>query len=286
MIRLSAFADEASPSVEEQIVALHRNQIPYIEVRALDGINVSKISEEDAKRYAARFAEENIRVWSIGSPLGKVKIDCDFEEYKSTVRHVCRLAQIFGTDKIRIFSFFEAYESDETVFAYMQEMVDIAKEYGVTLYHENEKKIYGDTVERVLRIYENVNGIKLIYDPVNYIEVGEDPTAALDALYDNIGYFHIKDMMADSKIHVPAGLGDGKIGNIVERVGDTDAVLTLEPHLMIFKGFAEIDGGELNTKFHFDDSNVAFDTAAEAMRKILTDRGYTFNKEKAGFERK
>ena len=74
MIRLSAFADEASPSVEGQIAALHRNNIPYIEIRALDGVNVSKVSEEDARKYAARFAEENIRVWSIGSPLGKVDV--------------------------------------------------------------------------------------------------------------------------------------------------------------------------------------------------------------------
>lgn len=285
MIRLSAFADEASESVEEQIKALHRNRIPYIEVRALDGVNVSKVSEEDAKKYAARFAEEDIRVWSIGSPLGKIEIDCDFEEYKKTVRHVCRLAQIFNTDKIRIFSFFEAYGSEAKVFAYLQEMVDIAKEYGVTLYHENEKKIYGDTVERVLRIYENVKGIKLIYDPVNYIEVGADPTEALNILYGSVGYFHVKDMISDSKIHVPAGLGDGKIDNIVERIGDTDAVLTLEPHLMVFKGFAEIDGGELNTRFSFADGNAAFDAAAEAMRKILADKGYVFNTEKKGFER-
>ena len=83
-----------------------------------------------------------------------------------------------------------------------------------------------------------------------------------------------------------AGLGDGEIGKMVDRIGDTDAVMTLEPHLMIFKGFAEIDGGELNTKFHFEDSNVAFDTAAEAMKKILTDRGYVFNETEGGFERK
>ena len=286
MIRLSAFADEASPSVEGQIAALHRNNIPYIEIRALDGVNVSKVSEEDAKRYAARFAEENIRVWSIGSPLGKINLDSDFEEYKTTVHHICRLAQIFGTDKIRIFSFFESYENRETVFAYMQEMVDIAREYGVELYHENEKKIYGDTVERVLDIYRNVKGLKLIYDPVNYIEVGESPVSALDTLYDNVAYFHIKDMIADSKIHVPAGLGDGKIAELVDRIGDSDAVLTLEPHLVIFKGFSEIDGGELYTKFHFENSNVAFDTAAEAMRQILTDKGYKFNEAKGGFERK
>ena len=95
-----------------------------------------------------------------------------------------------------MFSFHNAYESEEKVFDYLQQMVDIAAEEGVTLYHENEKKIYGDTVERVLRIYDNVKGLKLIYDPVNYIEVGEDPVKALDAIYDNVSYFHIKDMLA------------------------------------------------------------------------------------------
>ena len=211
MIRLCAFADEASQKFEGQIAALRRNQISYIEVRGLDGVNVLKLTEEAAREYAARFAAEGIRVWSIGSPIGKVDVTCDFEAYKEKVRHICRIAQIFGTDKIRVFSFFEAYEAEETVFDYLREMVKIAEEYGVCLYHENEKKIYGDTVDRVLRIYENVKGLKFVYDPANYIEVGSDMKRAMDLLHDKTDYFHIKDLIAQTGERTPAGYGSGMI---------------------------------------------------------------------------
>lgn len=50
---------------------------------------------------------------------------------------------------IRMFSFYvEEGEWDkyrEEVFVRMKRMVDAAKEAGVTLLHENEKHIYGDT---------------------------------------------------------------------------------------------------------------------------------------------
>lgn len=283
IIRFAAFADEASSTLEGQIAALHRNHIPYIEVRSIDGVNVSDLSEEDAKRYADRFAKEKIRVWSIGSPLGKIDVDCDFNAYQKKVRHICRLAQIFGTDKIRMFSFYNAYESEETVFAYLREMVKIAAGYGVFLYHENEKKIYGDTIERVLRLCENVEGLRLVYDPANYIEVGADVTAALDALYEKTGYFHIKDIVASTGERVPAGCGDALIGELADRIGTEDRVMTLEPHLTVFEGYAEIDGTELKSRFYYADGNEAFDAAAESLKQVLLTRGYRYDKRVGGF---
>lgn len=283
MIRFAAFADEASSTLEGQIAALHRNRIPYIEVRSLDGVNIADISEEDAMRYADRFAEEKIQVWSIGSPLGKIDIDCDFNAYQEKVRHICRLAQIFGTDKIRMFSFYNAYESEKTVLAYLRVMVKIAAGYGVCLYHENEKKIYGDTVERVLRLAENVEGLRFVYDPANYIEVGADVAAALDALYAITGYFHIKDLVASTEERVPAGYGDALIGELADRIGTEDRVMTLEPHLTVFKGYAEIDGTELKSRFHYADGNEAFDAAAESLKQVLLTHGYRYDESVKGF---
>jgi len=285
MIRFAAFADEACSSLEGQIAALHRNQISYLELRSLDGVNVLDISEEQAKKYAERFREEQIRVWSIGSPLGKVDISCDFEAYREKVRHICRLARIFETDKIRIFSFFEAYESEERVFTYLSEMVNIAEEYGVRLYHENEKKIYGDTVDRVLRVCENVRGLRFIYDPVNYLESGDDVSNALERLYGITDYFHIKDIVVSTGERVPAGFGDAMIGELIDSIGTDDRVITLEPHLTVFQGFSEIDGGSLKSRFYYTDSQEAFDAAAESLKQLLLARGYVYNKNDGGFEK-
>ena len=275
MIRLSAFADEASKSLEGQIAAMQRNGISYLEVRGINGTNVSKLTEEEATAYAKQLTDAGIRVWSIGSPLGKVKIDCDFEEYKKTVAHVCRMAQIFGTDKIRMFSVHEAYESEETVYAYLREMVKIAESYGVQLYHENEKKIFGDTVERVLKIRENVEGLKYVYDPANYLEVGEDSAYSLGALHGLTDYFHIKDVVAATGQLVPAGYGDGFIGGIVERIlaSGKDFVMTLEPHLKVFEGYGQIDNTVLQTAFTYGSNVESFSAAVGAMKKVLADCG-------------
>ena len=48
-IKLCAFADESSPLIDGQIDALKRNGIEYLEIRNVDGDNVSLISADKAK---------------------------------------------------------------------------------------------------------------------------------------------------------------------------------------------------------------------------------------------
>ncbi len=274
MIRLAAFADEASTSFDGQINALKRNGIGYIELRGLDGTNIGDITEEQAIGYAKKLDDANIKVWSIGSPIGKVKITDDLDAHLEKLRHVCVLAKIFGADKIRMFSFFEAYENKDTVIDTLKKMVAIANEYDIKLCHENEKLIYGDTLERVNEIAESVPELCLIYDPANYVDVGEMPEKTLPALHSRTEYFHIKDVIAETGELVPAGHGDGGIPKLIEMIGNDDKVLTLEPHLMIFDGYAEIDSTEMKNKFHFENNDEAFDFAVASLKKLLTEQNY------------
>ena len=278
MIKLCAFADEADSSLDGQIAALKRNNIPYLELRSIAGKNVKDFSLEEAKEYAKTLAENGISVWSIGSPIGKVGIDVDIDVYMKDVHHVCELAKIFGTTRIRMFSFFHAYEKRETVMAYLQKMADVAKEYDVELYHENEKDIYGDILERVQDIMNSVKGLKYIYDPANYLQCDEPAEKTIAALVDKTDYFHIKDVIVSTGELVPAGYGDGKIDELVGKmIGDK--VLTLEPHLAVFDAYASIDNSEMKHKFHFTSNNEAFDCAVKAIKDILLKVGY---KEVAG----
>lgn len=273
MIYLSAFADEAATSLKGQIEALNRNGIKYSEIRSVDGVNVSKFTLEKAKEYQKEMADNGVAVWSIGSPLGKVSINVDFNEYEGTVRHVCELANVFNADKIRMFSFFDAFGEKNKVFDYLGKMVEIGKEYGVQMCHENEKEVYGDTADRVLELIKNCKGLKFIYDPVNYIAVGEKAEKTLELFHDKTEYFHVKDMLADTGEHVPAGLGDGNIKGLVEKIKD-DKVLTLEPHLAIFSGYSDIDNFEMKNKFKFDSNTEAFDFACKSLKGILNECGY------------
>ena len=273
MIRLCAFSDEAGSSLQEQIAALKRNNISLMELRSIDKKNIADFTIEEAAEYQRILEENGTSVWSIGSPIGKVNINIDFEEYLKKVAHVCELARVFKTDKIRMFSFFCAYEDDAKVYEYLARMVEVANVYDVYLYHENEKDIFGDTAERVLKVMNNVAGLKYIYDPANYLQCDQPASMTLSMLHHKTDYFHIKDVISQTGQLVPAGYGDGMILELIKAIKD-DKTLTLEPHLTIFDSYKNIDNTEMKHKFTYSSANEAFDAAVSALKTLLIKAGY------------
>jgi sugar phosphate isomerase/epimerase len=273
MIKLCAFADEANGSLQGQIEALKRNGIAYLELRNVNGKNVSAITLEEAKEYAEILKENGIKVYSLGSPVGKVDIGIDFDKYLEDITHIFRLANIFETKRIRMFSFFNAYDQGEKVISYLKRMVEKAKEYGVELYHENEKDIYGDIADRVEEILNAVPDLKSVYDPANYLQVGEIAENTLNRFHARTDYFHIKDVISSTGELVPAGYGDGNIQELVRRIKG-DKVLSIEPHLAIFEGYAQIDNTEMKHKFEFHSNDEAFDAAVSGIKEVLAKAGY------------
>lgn len=280
MIKLSAFADEYSNSFDKQIEALVKNNIPYIELRSLDGKNVKDLTIEQAYEYKQKLDDNGIAVWSIGSPLGKVDVDIDIEEYMQVVRHVFDLCEIFGAKRVRIFSFFtDQYDKyADQVVSMLSIMVKEATARGILLCHENEKHIYGDSPERILRLLESVEGLCYVYDPANYLQCGEDIDKCLSMTARRADYYHIKDVDISTNELVPAGYGDGKIDKMIDLI-DKDTVLTLEPHLKVFDGYAEIDGEEMKNKFKFDTNEEAFDFAVKSLKELLIKCGYVSTKD-------
>ena len=106
MIKLSAFSDEAGNSIEEQISALKRNGIALMELRSIDGKNVAEFTEEEAKSYQKQLEENGISVWSLGSPIGKININDDFDKEIEKLRALLEVGKILGAKCIRLFSFY------------------------------------------------------------------------------------------------------------------------------------------------------------------------------------
>ncbi len=272
-VKLSAFSDEAASNIFEQINAMQLNGINYTELRSISGKNVSEFTISECKEYHKNFCDNGIKVFSIGSPLGKVDIDTDFDSYLDLVKKVCEIANVFETNKIRMFSFFNAYEKKEKVFEYLNKMVDIANSYGVYLCHENEKEVYGDSAERVLEIMDKVKGLKFVYDPANYVQMNEPAEKTLKLFHDKVEYFHIKDVINATGELVPAGYGDGDINKLVSLI-NRDVTLTLEPHLAVFDAYAKIDNTEMKHKFKFENNLEAFTFAVNALKNILINNGF------------
>lgn len=281
MIRLCAFSDEADGSLRGQIEALQRNGIFYTELRSVDGKNVSALSLREARELCRRLKDEGIAVWSVGSPLGKCGIGIPENDWREQVKRICDIAGALGTDRVRAFSFFHAYGQREKVIEYLNIAGDIAEEYGVTLFHENEKEIYGDTCERVKELMRNLPKWQFVYDPANFLQTGERAEDTLP-LVPECSYYHIKDVVVQTGELVPAGEGDGAIDKLLHVI-DKDTVLTVEPHLAVFSSYAQIDNSEMKLRYRFESNQQAFDTAVNALKGLLERCGW--KKVNGGYER-
>ncbi|MGN0180675.1 MAG: sugar phosphate isomerase/epimerase family protein [Monoglobaceae bacterium] len=275
-INLYAFADEASANVDGQIEAMKRNGLNGLEIRNVDGTNVSDITVEKAAEVRRKLEANGLSVWSVGSPIGKTDIDGNFDADIEKFKHTIEIAHALNSENIRIFSFYIPHEKDAA--EYKNKVIDrlgrfseIAVGSGVTLCHENEKGIYGDTAERCFDILEALPEIKGIFDPANFVQCGVDTLKAWDMLGEYIKYMHIKDAMTDGRV-VPAGCGDGNVEEIVRMyVANGGTAFTLEPHLAVFDGLAglEREGEESKVnKFVYKSNDEAFDAACAAFKKI------------------
>ena len=277
-IKIFAFADEASPNIDEQITALKRNSLSGLEIRNVDGVNISDITLEKAKEVKRKLDENGLITWSIGSPIGKIDIEKeDFVSHTEKFKRTLETAEILGAHNIRIFSFYMPKGKDAS--AYKNEVTerlgvlcDMARAHNISLCHENEKGIFGDTPERCLELHRALPELKGIFDPANYVQNGADTLKAWDMLKDYIYYMHIKDAKADGAI-VPAGYGDGHIKEIAADFISRGAnAFTIEPHLTVFEGLSSLERrGEKSeiAEGVYPDANAAFDAACKAFKAVL-----------------
>lgn len=276
--RLCAFADEASPELSGQIAAMQRNGISLLEIRGVGGKSFPDLSKEEALEVKARLDDAGIRVFSMGSPLGKMKPGSSFEEHLKVFDRVMEYADIFGCTHVRMFSFYpepgkSSEENRALTFARLRAFCEHTPK-GVLLCHENEKHIYGETPETCLEILREFPDIRAVFDPANFVQCGVDTLHAWEILHPYVEYMHIKDSDAAGNI-VPCGKGIGHFPEILPQYfAQGGSVLTLEPHLSKFVGLSALEAeGESLKGMTYKDNNEAFDAAASALKKILNTVG-------------
>ena len=107
--RLCAFADEASGDLAGQIEALRRNGMRLIEIRNVGRKAVTDLSDEELDDVAKTLHAAGIEVWSIGSPLGKTRLE-DTEENRRRFERSVEAAKRLGTTRVRMFSYYVSEE--------------------------------------------------------------------------------------------------------------------------------------------------------------------------------
>lgn len=275
MWRLSAFADEISPDLDTQVETLLREGIKHLELRGVWDKNVLALSDDEIETVRATLGQHGIKVSSIGSPIGKIKITDDFAPHLAAFDRALQVARVLEAPFIRIFSFFMPSGEDPTryreqVLDRLQEIVRRAEGSGVTLLHENEKEIYGDIPSRCLDILTEINSpiLRAAWDPANFVQCGVRPfTEGFDALRPFIAYVHVKDALLATGAVVPAGKGDGEWPETIVALRDSgfDGFFSLEPHLQEAGPFAGFSGPEL------------FGVAATSFKALLQEQDMVWN---------
>ena len=277
-MKIYAFADEASANIDKQIKVMKENKLDGLEIRNVDGVNIAEISDSKAKEVRKKLDGASLRVWTIGSPIGKIDIEKDdFALHTEKFKRTLELADILGAENIRLFSFFTPAENRENykdkVIERLGTFGEIAKGSGITLCHENEKGIYGDIPERCLEIHKALPEMKAIFDPANYVQCEVDTLKAWEMIKPYVKYLHIKDALADGNV-VPAGKGIGNVKYILDdfRKLGGDSV-TVEPHLKVFDGLKALekegDKSVIGDAYKYASAEDAFSAAVDALHKLI-----------------
>jgi len=264
----SAFADEAAKDIQEQIAACKANGIEAIELRGVNGKNISAFTPGEARELKKTLSRAGVGVSSIGSNYGKAPFD--FEAFRQTVE----VAKVLGAQYIRMFSFYEG--TLEERLGWVKQMADYAASQGVKCCHENESFIYGESPEACKELLEFCGGsLGCVFDFANFLSRGYDAMAAYETLKPYITYFHIKDYCNDWKAVVPAGWGEGRIAEILADFDQSTAApvwLSIEPHLKVFDGLGEFDAKtkkKLEEKQAYATQAEAFAQAAACLHEVI-----------------
>ena len=280
---LSAFADEAGNSIDEQIKALKRAGYHFVDLRGINGFNITTLPVEQARLAKQKLDAAGIRVAMFGSPLGKIDIGDDFAADLQRLRHLGELAPILDCQAVRIFSYYNKkgqpkpqWEAESL--KRLKALRDEAGKLGLVLYHENESHIFGDHPEDVATIGREVRDgrtFRMIFDFSNFNIGGDDVWACWQKLKGVTDGFHLKDSDA-GKQHVLLGQGAGQVKRILSEAlaAGFEGPLTLEPHVAHSKAvLATGPSGGANQEFSKLPTAESFHLAAQAAKELLASMG-------------
>ncbi|MBI3857769.1 MAG: sugar phosphate isomerase/epimerase [Planctomycetes bacterium] len=185
--RLSVLTDEVSGNLVEALDWAVRNGFKHVEIRMVDGANVSNLSDADVDRAKREIDRRGLKVSAIASPLFKCALDParpvdsgdlfgnkeeDLPTHMKKLPRAIAIAKKLGTKSIRIFSFWREKDPKK----YMAEIVEhlkkaaaVAEKEGVLLLQENENACNGGYAEEVAEIVRRVGSpaMRVLWDPGN-----------------------------------------------------------------------------------------------------------------------
>ncbi|MDG2013840.1 MAG: TIM barrel protein [Pirellulaceae bacterium] len=224
-ILLSGFADEAAPekTTDQQFSAMAALGLEYLSIRFVDigkghGVqNVLEFSPQELQLIRKQLEHYGLKIASIGSPIGKVKIaDVDdgtqnryvpFDQYMAEdVRQAIEVAEVLQTRLIRGFSFYHPRDSNHQdwlnpAIDQLAQIVEACGNHGLTFGLEVEANLIGHHGSVLAEIHRQVNhpALVLIFDGANLVTQGFSEVEIhhqFCEMLPGLGWMHIKDYLS------------------------------------------------------------------------------------------
>jgi sugar phosphate isomerase/epimerase len=224
---ISGFADEGpvDKKAEAQLTMLAALGMSYYSLRFVDvgkGVkNLMQLTRPEVKQLKKLHADFGIKVSSIGSPVGKIKLKdvedgtgnayIPFAKYlKNDVQKAVDIAAEFETKLIRGFSFYHPKGTapedyvDEAA-ERLAKIAEVCQKAGVFFGLEVEANLIGQNGKLLRALYRKVGSphMYLIFDGGNLACQNMTSTQTLEeyrAMKPGLGWMHIKDYEIDSSM--------------------------------------------------------------------------------------
>jgi len=261
-MKLSCFTDEISQDLAHALDVMREYEVEGAELRGLWDKNISALTDAEAKKAKKLLDAKGTACSCIGSPLLKCELyppgggedePAQIREQQLAMLQRCiRMAEIFGTDVIRVFSFWKRGEMiaevEDAIPAALLEMAEIAGKSGKIIALEGEPTCYVRTSEEIALILRRINlpNMMAAWDPSNGFCVGEELPYpdGYELLKGRIAHIHIKDCLRTLNRGTPlVVIGEGEIdykGLFAALIRDGyDGYVSLETHYTPLGGTPE-----------------------------------------------
>jgi sugar phosphate isomerase/epimerase len=242
----SGIADEASPRLASQIQAQNDIGWRHIELRNIDGTNLTDLGDDAFDRTAGAIEASGLQVSCFASQLANWSrpIDSDFERDVAELRRAVPRMKRLKAPFIRCMSYPNSKapladaEWRREAARRLKTLARIAQDGGVTLVHENCNGWGGQGPTQTLDLVEDVGSrsFRLVFDTGNPIPYGQDAWDYYSKVREHVVYVHVKDYEVgpDGKEKaVFPGEGRGHVREIVRDLLERgyDGGFSIEPHI-------------------------------------------------------
>ena len=258
----SGIADEAGQDIATQIRAQGELGWVHIELRMVEGENVTALGDDAFDRVFDAVTEAELQVSCFGSSIANWArpITCDVQIDREDLARAIPRMQRFKCPFVRVMSYPNHPDDPLPERDWRRESIkrlkylaSMAEDAGITLVHENCSGWGGMSAENSLILLGEVDSpaLKVVFDTGNPVTYGQNAWDYYQSVYDDIVYVHIKDAkkVDGEDVYTFCGEGEGYVREIVRDLLAKDYAggLSIEPHLaaVIHTGQSTGDAAEL-----------------------------------------